>query len=366
MDAAMRGSDLPAVVALAINKQGQRVTYTSGKAIWTGNEPVTVRHIFRIYSMTKLVTSIAALQLVENGKVGLDDDLSTLMPEMTSIPILNNGQLIMPKNPMTLRHLLTHTSGFGYNATDEPLSKFDRNGWKHKDLPRRFESGTKFLYGSSTDWVGRVVEKLSGMSLEAYFRKNITGPLEMNRTWFNVPDSLKKYIVSGGRRGDDGKQPLAELPDRIPKKDVTEYSGGGGLFSTPDDYARLMLCLLNDGALGSVRILNKATIQDMIKNQIGDIIMDGEGFYLPSSCCNFNGLISASNKWGLAWLIDTEDRPYGRKAGTVAWGGLMNTYFYIDFKSGIAATIYTQHLPFNHPATTKLFEQFSKAVYLKN
>ena len=85
MDAAMKGSDLPAVVALAINKQGQRVTYTSGKAIWTENEPVTVRHIFRIYSMTKLVTSIAALQMVENGKVGLDDDLSTLMPEMTSI-----------------------------------------------------------------------------------------------------------------------------------------------------------------------------------------------------------------------------------------------------------------------------------------
>ena len=100
----------------------------------------------------------------------------------------------------------------------------------------------------------------------------------------------------------------------------------------------------------------------MVRNHIGNIIMDGEGFYLPSSCCNFNGLISAGNKWGLAWLIDTEDRPYGRKAGTVAWGGLMNTYFYIDFKSGIAATIYTQHLPFNHPATTKLFEQFSKVV----
>jgi CubicO group peptidase (beta-lactamase class C family) len=364
MDDAMKNSDLPAVVALAITKNGQRLTYTFGKAVWTGKEKITTQHIFRIYSMTKLVTSIAAMQLVEKKLIGLDDDLSVMLPEMTTIPILSDGQLIKSKNPITLRHLLTHTSGFGYSSTDEALSKFDRTDWKYKDLPRRFESGTQFLYGSSTDWAGRLVEKISKMSLEEYFRKNITGPLSMNRTWFNVPDSLKRWIVSRGSRGDDGKQPLTEQPDRIPTKPTTEYSGGGGLFSTPDDFGLLLQCLLNYGTLNGTRILQRETLMEMTKNQIGDISLKEAGAYFnPGSCCNFKGITSATSKWGLAWLIDNEDKPYGRKAGTVLWGGLLNTYFYIDYRSGIAASIYTQHLPFNHPATMTLFDKFSELIY---
>jgi methyl acetate hydrolase len=312
----------------------------------------------------KLVTSIAALQLVEKGLIGLDDDLSLVLPEMAKIPILSNGQIIQPKNRITLRHLLTHTSGFGYEFTDQELSKFDRSKWEYKDLPRRFESGTQFLYGTNTNWVGKLVEKVSNMDLENYFRKNITGPLGMNRTWFNVPDSLKPFIVSMGQRGADGNQPLIELPDRIPTNKVTEYRGDGGLFSSPEDYTLLLQCLLNYGTLNNVRILQKQTILEMTKNQIGKISMENAGAYFtPGVCCDFTGLTSGTSKWGLAWLIDNEDKPYGRKAGTVLWGGLMNTYFYIDYKSGVAASIYSQHLPFNHPVTTNLFNKFSEIIY---
>jgi len=237
---------------------------------------------------------------------------------------------------------------------------------QYKELPRRFESGTRFLYGSSTDWAGRLVEKTSKLSLEEYFRKNITGPLSMNRTWFNVPDSLKQWIVSYGARGDDGKQSLTERPDRIPAQPATEYSGGGGLFSTPDDFTLLLQCLLNYGTLNGTRILQRETLVEMTKNQIGSISMKGAGAYFnPASCCDFKGITSSTSKWGLAWLIDNEDKPYGRKAGTVLWGGLLNTYFYIDYQSGIAASIYTQHLPFNHPATTTLFDKFSDLIYSK-
>jgi len=204
MDDAMKKSDLPAVVAIAINNRNERLVYTYGNAVWKENVKVTPQHIFAIWSMTKLVASIAAMQLVESGKIGLDDDLSTLLPEMAKIPILNNGQLVQAKNPITLRHLLTHTSGFGYGGTDEELANFKDSNWKYKTLPRRFESGTKFLYGSSTYWVGKLVEKLSNMDLENYFRQNITGPLGMNRTWFNLPDSLKQYVVSKGTRGKMG------------------------------------------------------------------------------------------------------------------------------------------------------------------
>ena len=364
MNTAMDKSDLPALVAIAVNKTGEKVSYTYGKAIWEEDAAVTADHIFRIYSMTKLITSIAALQLVEQGVLGLDDDLSELMPEMTSIPILLNGELVEPKNKITLRHLLTHTSGFGYMGSTISNEGFNSDNWEYEDMPRHFESGTEFLYGSSTDWAGKLVEKVSGMDLEAYFRKHITGPLQMDCTYFNVPDSLKSFIVSYGRRGDDGKQALTELPNRIPATKDTILSGGGGLFSSPSDYTKLLQCILNDGTYEGGRILNKATIEKMNQNQIGAINLNPEGRHFdPAVCCNFNGLMDENSRWGLAYMIDTTPKPYGREAGTVLWGGLFNTYYYIDIKSGIAVSMYSQHIPFNHLETTSLFEQFSELVY---
>ena len=366
MNAAMEKSELPAVVAIAVNKNGEKVVYEHGKAIWTEDAEVTADHIFRIYSMTKLITSIAALQLVEKGMIGLDDDLSALMPEMAKIPILANGKLETPAKRITLRHLLTHTSGFGYSGFTVSDDGYDKENWDYEDAPRHFESGTKFLYGSSTDWAGKVVEKLSGMDLEAYFRTYITGPLKMERTFFNVPDSLQSYIVSYGSRGDDGKYELKELPNRIPTQKQTALSGGGGLFSTPSDYTKLLHCLLNEGKYQGGRILGKETMDKMIQNQVGDISLDPKDrLYNPGWCCNFNGLMSENSKWGLAFMIDNNPKPYGREAGTVLWGGLFNTYFYIDFKSGIAASMYSQHVPFNHFQTISLFERFSEIIYLR-
>lgn len=365
MDSLLEASDIPGLVAIAINKAGERVTYTYGNAIWNENTPIGTNNIFRIASMTKLLTSIAALQLVEKGALELDEDLSSFMPEMTSIPILTDEMELMEgKNSITLRHLLTHTSGFGYSFTDSLLAKYDRSEWAYEDLPRRHESGTKFLYGTSTDWVGKLVEKISGLTLEAYFRKNITGPLGMDRTWFNVPRSLKNDIVSYGARGDDGSETLSEIPNRVPKKKVRNYSGGGGLRSSPEDYNRLLACLLNNGSYNGIRILEKETIDELFEPQLETISMDIErNYFLKGICCDFRGLIKPHSNWGLAGLIDMESSPYGRREGTLLWGGIYNTYWYIDRKSGVAASIYTQYLPFNHPATTTIFEKFSAIIY---
>ena len=316
--------------------------------------------------MTKLVTSIAAMQCVENGLIGLDDDLSSIMPEMSDIPILSNGELIEPKNKITLRHLLTHTSGFGYSGGTVKVEGFNNENWNYEDAPRHFESGTNFLYGTSTDWAGILVEKLTGMNLEEYFRKNITEPLGMSRTFFNVPDSLHSLIVSHGNRGADGQQKLTESPNRIPNSKVTTFSGGAGLFSTPSDYTKLLQCLLNEGKYAEGTILKKETIVEMTGNQIGDITFNPEGKHFDlGRCCNFNGLMYENSRWGLAFMIDNNSKDYGRQDGTVLWGGYMNTYFFIDFKSGIAASIYTQHIPFNHFETTSLFDRFSEIVYSK-
>tara|TARA_R110002073_G_scaffold14554_1_gene59249 strand:+ start:18013 stop:19122 length:1110 start_codon:yes stop_codon:yes gene_type:complete len=365
MDSIVGESDLLGLVAIAINKDGEKIEYTFGNAIWNEVTPIKVNNIFRIASMTKLVTSIAALQLVEKDSLGLDDDLSSLMPEMTFIPILTDEkELKKGKNIITLRALLTHTSGFGYAFTDSLLQKHDRTDWKYEDFPRRFESGTQFLYGTSTDWVGKLVEKISGLSLEEYFRKNISDPLGMDRTWFNVPDSLKSEIVSFGRRGGDGTKKLTEIPNRVPKNITQHYSGGGGLFSSPEDYTKLLACLLNEGIYPNGQILQKETLNQIFNEQLEGISMNiEENYFQQGLCCNFTGLIKPTSNWGLAGLIDTERTSYGRKEGTLLWGGIFNTYWYIDRKSGVAATIFTQHLPFNHSATTLVFDEFSKMIY---
>ena len=171
MEEAMAESDLPAVVAVAINSKGHRIEYAYGAVNWGESEPIKTSSIFRIHSMTKIVTSIAAMQLVERGKVELDQDLSGLLPEMAKIPILQkDGKLVEAKVGITLRHLLTHTAGFGDpNRTYKLSDKFDASEWKYDDFPRQFESGTEYLYGTNTDWAGKLVEKVSGMTLEKYF-----------------------------------------------------------------------------------------------------------------------------------------------------------------------------------------------------
>lgn len=173
-----------------------------------------------------------------------------------------------------------------------------------------------------------------------------------------------------GNRGEDGKSKLREIdgdtesPNRYPVGKTTKFSGGNGLFSTPSDYTEILQCMLNYGAYKGGRILKKETVEKMTENHIGDISLDPTGWhYDPATCCNFNGLMDKESKWGLAFMIDNTPESYGRKAGAVLWGGYRNTYFYIDYKTGIAASIYSQHLPFNHPATITLFEKFSEVFY---
>ena len=179
MDSIMTDSDLPCLVAIAINKNGEKKRIYLWKCNMGRECPIKSNNIFRIASMTKLVTSIAALQLVELDSIELDEDLSSLMPEMAAIPILTNEKtLIKGKNPITLRHLFIHTSGFGYFFTDSLLAKFDTANWKNEDLPRRFESGAQFLYGSSTDWVGKLIEEISGLTFRRLFSNSYNGAIK--------------------------------------------------------------------------------------------------------------------------------------------------------------------------------------------
>lgn len=353
-------STLPAAVMGSVSATEGTEWHTFGPSVWGEQEAVTEDHIFRIFSMTKAIASVAAMQLVEQGLVGLDEPLDDLMPEMASIPILTeNGDLIQSDAPITLRHLLTHTAGFGYDFTSERLAAFNPEEWEYADKPRLFEPGERWQYGTSTDWVGRVVEKISGHDLETYLRENITGPLGMDRTWFNVPDSLKENIVSWGTRDSTG---FSEY-NRIPQQPVTEYSGGGGLYASPADYLTFLTCLLNEGKHENGQILSPESVEMMFQNQLPagmslDRNLPEEG--LPPDVGKFP---DESDTFGLAWAIEASEDEDVRSQGAAYWAGIANSYYTIDRTKGIAVVYFTQFLPFNDKESYDFYRLYEKQVY---
>jgi CubicO group peptidase (beta-lactamase class C family) len=310
--------------------------------------------------MTKAIASVAALQLVEQGLIGLDSPLDELMPEMTSIPILTeNGELVEAENVITLRHLLTHTAGFGYDFFNERLQAFDKTDWNHSDLPRLFEAGERWQYGTNLDWVGKLIEKISGEDLETYLRNNITGPLQMNSTWFNVPENLKENIVSWGTRDSIGFKEYL----RIPTEPVTEYNAGGGLFGSPKDYLTFLKCLMNNGTYKDGQILKPETVDMMFDNQLPEgfsVNWDIPESGLPET---MGGFLDETDSYGLAWAIENSADELVRTQGTVYWAGIANSYYTLDKNKGIAVVYFTQFLPFNDKVSYDFYRLFEKEVY---
>ena len=327
-----KNNPLPAFIAGGVNKTGVFYQYNHGNKIWSGKTPINENHLFRIASMTKAITSVAALQLVEQGQLQLDEPLDKLMPEMASIPILTkDGKLVKATKSITLRHLLTHTAGFGYPYFNDGLDKFKKNmpaNYAYPDLPRVFEAGSSWQYGTNTDWVGKIVEKVSGKDLETYFRDNILLPLGMTRTFFNVPDDMVSEISTFGKL--NGDHFVADTVFQYKNLKLKTFSGGGGLFSTFIDYAQFIRCILNDGTLNNHQIIKKSTVDLMFTNNIGELLTT-----VNVSSPNYAYLLNpktiffGANKYGLAWAIDQTGQKNIHNAGTVYWCGLGNTFYSI-------------------------------------
>lgn len=352
---------IPSAIMGSIDDEGHASWHAFGPSIWAGKDTVTADHIFRIFSMTKAIASVAALQLVEQGLLSMDDPLNELMPEMTSIPVLNeNGDLKNSEEVITLRHLLTHTSGFGYDFISARLRNFKPESWEYKDKPRLFEPGESWHYGTSTDWVGKIIEKVSGQDLETYLRENITGPLNMNSTWFNVPDNLTERIVSWGAR--DSTNNIVEL-ERIPKNPVSEYSAGGGLFGSPRDYLKFLKCMLNYGKYEGGQLLKKETVELMLKDHLPEEVRLNYGEF-DNNVIAFTGeFTDESDRWGLAWAIEANENELIRPINTVYWAGAANSYFSLDVENQIAIVYFTQFLPFNDKESFDFYKLFEKRVY---
>jgi len=366
MDSISKSNPLPTFVVGGVNKKGVFYQYNHGNKIWSEKTPVSDNHIFRIASMTKAITSVAALQLVEQGKLQLDEPLDKLMPEMASIPILTkDGKLVKATKSITLRHLLTHTAGFGYPYFNDELDKFKKNmpaNYAYPDLPRVFEVGSSWQYGTNTDWVGKIVEKVSGKDLETYFRDNIFQPLGMTRTFFNVPDNMVSEISTFGKL--NGDHFVADTVFQYKNLKPKTFSGGGGLFSTFIDYAQFIRCILNDGTLNNHQIIKKSTVDLMFTNNIGELLttvnVSSHNYaYLLNPKTTFFGV----NKYGLAWAIDQTGRKNIHNAGTVYWCGIGNTFYSIDRKKGEAVLFFSNSFPLGNSFTEELYYNAEGAIY---
>ena len=355
--------------AVAIVADGSRVLYRRafGMADPSTATPMNADTIFRIASMTKPVTSVAAMQLIEQGRIGLDDLVSKYLPELERPPVFTafnaaTGayQLRPAERAVTVRHLLTHTSGLGYTFTSATLRDFKpREGEQQPAGPLLFEPGARWHYGTSTDWVGRLVERVSGQNLETYFADHIFAPLGMRDTSYNVPEAKQRRVVTIHRRGADG----TFVPQPAPFVQLAEFNGGGGLFSTADDYIRFLQMLLNDGEGNGARVLSKASVAAMSRNQIGNLGVPALATAMPERSANFAFINDGRDKWGLGFLITAAAVPGKRAPGSLSWGGINNTHFWIDRSRGVVAVILMQFLPFADPAALDVLDTFERGVY---
>ena len=329
--------------------------------------------VFRIASMVKPITSVAALQLVEQNKLSLDDPVPAIDPALSSPQVLDGFDkgkpLLRPaKRPITLRHLLTHTAGFTYALWDakavqyfdavQKLPPIEKN--KAPRTPLMFDPGERWQYGPNIDWVGRIVERISGERLKIYFQRHIFSPLGMKDTAFVITGEQRAREAGNHKREADGSL-LAEPQER--QIAGQSFSGGGGIYSTAPDYLTLLRALLAGGSLYGVSILRPDTVALMGQNQIGTIEAGILKTTRPTVSKDVSFFPGVSLKWGLGHMINMQPGADGRSAGSLTWAGLLNTYYWIDPKRHIAAVFMTQVLPFADEPTLRVYHQFERKIF---
>lgn len=373
LQAAVERGDVPCVVAMAGDRDGVIYEGAAGERAPGSGEPVTPDTMFRIASMTKMVATVAALQLVERGQLDLDDPIETYLPEFGELQVLEGFDgdtplLRPPASKATVRQLVTHTTGLGYwfwnadllrwhEVTDTPnVLSGSMDIFK---APLVADPGTTYEYGINTDWLGRVVEAAGGLSLRDHMQQHILDPLGMTSTTFLMDDAQCANCVPIQMRGEDGEWAATDLDW---SQEPEWWAGGHGLYSTPNDYLRFQRMLLSGGTLDGAKVLERATVEAAFRNELGDLDFPAQIKTAdPGSSDDFNA--GPGMKWGLGLLLTTSDTEGMRAAGSGAWAGLFNTHFWVDPASGITGAIYCQTLPFVEPRVFGLYQDFERALY---
>jgi methyl acetate hydrolase len=368
---AIERKDVPGVVALVTDRE--RVLYQGafGVADVSTGRPLTQDAIFRIASMTKPVTSVALMQLVEQGRIGLDDPASKYLPELAELKVFESfdpatgAYKVRPASRQaTVRHFLTHTSGLAYPFTSETWRDFKPRAGETYPFggPLLFDPGERWHYSTSTDVAGKLVEAVSGKKLEDYFREHIFAPLKMNDTSYNVPEAKGPRLVAQQQRSGERMDGAIVLQQPQLGLTIAAPIGGGGLASTADDYGRFMRMWLNGGELEGARVLKAETVALMGQNHIGAVSVPALKTALPRSA-DFTFIADGRDKWGLGFLITADQVADKRSPGSLSWGGINNTFFWIDPTRGIAGTIMMQYLPFADAKALAVYDAFERGTY---
>lgn len=340
---------------------------TSGVGATTGS-------IFQIASMTKAVTTVAAMQLVERGLLKPDEPVARHLPELGGLQVLEGFEketgkpVLRPaRRPVLLKHLLTHTAGFAYANWNGNLLRYTEqsapapSGTSAAVPLLMFEPGTRWEYGTNTDWTGRLVEAIAGQTLEEYFQRNVFEPLGMKDTGYILPAEKFERLVSTHQRQGDGS--LKENP-RTPPAAPKVFSGGGGLYSTAADYVRFLQMILRRGlGAGKQRILSSGSVEQMASNQIGELSAGKMKSVRPDRSSDVDFHPGHRDGFSYGFLINATAYEGGRSAGSLAWAGLYNTFFWIDPRRGVCAVLLMQFLPFCDSEAMGLLREFERAVY---
>ena len=372
--------EVPGVVAVAANSDGVIYEGAFGKRDLANGTDMTADSVFWIASMTKALTATAAMQLVEQGKLQLDEPISKVLPELAAPQVLegfdDKGQpkLRPAKRPITLRQLLTHTAGFTYDLWDADTAQYVKAAnlpgiisCKNAALttPLAFDPGDRWEYGINIDFAGKAVEAVSGQGLNVYLREHIFQPLGMKDTDFVIgPDQKKRLVTVHARKPDGGLDPIEFGVPQEPEF----FMGGGGLYGTGRDYLAFLQMLMHGGEFNGARLLRPETVAQMSKNNVGDVNISRVVLKTtapPSTPDVDMGQLFPGQdiKWGLSFLINPQEGPAGRSGGSLSWAGLANTYFWVDPSKHVAGVILTQVLPFVDPRVLSLYGKFESGVY---
>ncbi|MEO7653573.1 MAG: serine hydrolase domain-containing protein, partial [Bryobacteraceae bacterium] len=310
-----------------------------------------------------------AMQLVESGKLTLDEPVAKHFPEFANLQVLTGfdqrtGAPVLRQagRPILLRHLLTHTSGFAYDTWNEKLLRYSKQAGRTNELaPLLFEPGAQWDYGTSTDWTGRLVEAVSGVSLEGYFQRRILQPLAMKDTSFILPpEKFGRLVSSYARQGDGSLKEERRTQPPMPKS----FSGGGGLYSTAGDYVRFMQMILRLGVTaGGERILQEKTVRMMQSNQIGEVSAGKMKSFRRDRSSDVDFHPGHKDGFTYGFLINGAAYDGRRSAGSLAWAGLLNTFFWIDPSSSLCAVAMMQFLPFCDQDAIGMLGDFERAIY---
>lgn len=391
LDGVVSGSPrVPGVAAVATDRNGTIYAGARGERVLDG-DAFTTDTVCAIFSTTKAIGGTACLQLVEQGELDLDAPAKDYVPRLGELQVLDGfddsgePRLRPPKRDITTRHLLTHTAGLAYDFFNESYTRLANEkgqpwvvdaSYASIETPLLFDPGEQWEYGSNIDWAGQVVEGITGKRLGEVLRERVLGPLGMDSTAFSLTPEMREQLATIHARDDNGSlTPLVgvELPP-----DPEVHMAGHGLYGTADDYVKFIRMWLNEGAgPDGEHILRPETIEMASGNHLPDgmkiKMLPGVGATetakailpvtnprLSNDAEFFPGM---PKSWALTFMINDEDAPTGRPAGSLAWAGLANLYYWIDRANGVGGFWATQIFPFADPTSVGGFLDFEKAVY---